>query len=785
MPALINHAKQSDDGNTFSNIGPPNRPLVAFRDCLRNRRHDSSIFPKISSNDTEMRRNWGANPTRTIAVPVSLQNKNADLIASSPSKQSSRSFSDSNMNSSDIHTCRKRNAPGAMPENTRCFTTKHSRSQEASKNQAFNEQEQNDFYHDHNAPLQPPIKTHQRALSPQNRSKIDNLKQKKKYQHEQHYNIEHDSSYVCVRNLPPPLWTEGFAKEVTNSVQRTLDDIISRGRLQHTPPRKIWSSLTPQDILRSTSYGNEHEEEEDNVLGSGSFSKVSKVCIKGNSNCNKSNSLFALKRLKGDLLPLKLTDQSCKNGSVKAFTKAATELAREAFLLSRLDHPNIINIIGWTQNNVASYSTYRRHDAYFLVLELLQEETLDDRIDGWNQNDMNLQETSYMQHELKSHLQRRKIEQLTICKQIASALAYIHSRNVVYRDLKPQNIGFARAAQDSEDDVVVKLMDFGLARELPSNGILPPYSTNSSQQRIFRSHPFKNNSSSLFDMTGTVGTIRYMAPEVCLNRPYGLKCDVYSWSIVSHEILTQMKPYDNMTPDMYQSAVCQQGVRPPTQNMPSEHAVLLTQAWRSDPSMRLPLHRILRQLDLLIKREKLVWEAQELLSGMPEKSESLPQSYSYESTSTRLGSQEEGRQIKKQRWYRNDNNESLLNGHSVENHIFPNASMDYQSENPWTSQYNRYCNLNHPRNSVMHEQSAQPQSYFATPKMSFSSELPQPMTPDRHHRQQIQQQVVTPDSEFNNKCNGYHNNNYFGAETRGGDLSPSHDFYGQRNYGYR
>merc|ERR1712176_494404 len=101
---------------------------------------------------------------------------------------------------------------------------------------------------------------------------------------------------------------------------------------------------------------------------------------------------------------------------------------------------------------------------------LLQEETLDDRIERWNQNDMNLQHTSYMQDEIKSHLHRRKIEQLTICKQIASALAYIHSRNVVYRDLKPQNIGFARVGQDSEDDVVVKLMDFGLARELPSGG---------------------------------------------------------------------------------------------------------------------------------------------------------------------------------------------------------------------------------------------------------------------------------------------------------------------------
>merc|ERR1711957_1061032 len=94
----------------------------------------------------------------------------------------------------------------------------------------------------------------------------------------------------------------------------------------------------------------------------------------------------------------------------------------------------------------------------------------------------------------------------------------------------------------------------------------------------------KNNKQLLFDMTGTVGTIRYMSPEVYLNKPYGLESDIYSWSIVCYEILTKSRPYNNMTPDLFHSLVCQQGVRPNSwqddgtkqeQQLPSEYLVLL------------------------------------------------------------------------------------------------------------------------------------------------------------------------------------------------------------------
>ena len=131
-----------------------------------------------------------------------------------------------------------------------------------------------------------------------------------------------------------------------------------------------------------------------------------------------------------------------------------------------------------------------------------------------------------------------------------------------------------------------------------------------------------------YDMTGLVGTMRYMAPEVCLNQRYGLECDIYSWSIVAYGILTKRTPFEDMTPDMYQIMVCKGGYRPPiivrtncdahsspacsTHSRPpvlsKEYKVLLQQTWKSDPSRRLSFTQIKQQLDLFLLKEKLMYE---------------------------------------------------------------------------------------------------------------------------------------------------------------------------------
>ncbi|KAG7372834.1 serine/threonine protein kinase [Nitzschia inconspicua] len=298
------------------------------------------------------------------------------------------------------------------------------------------------------------------------------------------------------------------------------------------------------------------------LLGAGAFSQVTCVTNK------RDQRRYACKHLQPKLLQ-----------SAKGFLTAATELAYETHLLSSLRHPHIVQVHGWAANGIASFEQ-GQHDSFFLLLDLL-EETLDQRIEMWKQT------PSLSLHDRTV----RKLHKLQCMTQIANALEYIHSQGVIYRDLKPQNIGLLNGT--------VKLFDFGLSRELPLLDLT---------QR--------------FRMSGKVGTIRYMAPEVCLYQPYNIHCDIYSWSMVAYELLSEQRPFEGFTPDLYTTLVCQQGLRPvdplvqqqqqqcsnqntaPSQAIPTEYGMILEQAWHAIPERRLSLQEIQRRLSHLIRKEQ-------------------------------------------------------------------------------------------------------------------------------------------------------------------------------------
>ena len=100
---------------------------------------------------------------------------------------------------------------------------------------------------------------------------------------------------------------------------------------------------------------------------------------------------------------------------------------------------------------------------------------------------------------------------------LASALAFLHSRRIIHRDLKSDNIGF-----DIRGDI--KIFDFGLARELPP-----------AEQA---------NLHGAWKMTGATGTPRYMSPEVALEQPYNESCDSYSFCMLLWEILALKTPFE-------------------------------------------------------------------------------------------------------------------------------------------------------------------------------------------------------------------------------------------------
>jgi len=105
-------------------------------------------------------------------------------------------------------------------------------------------------------------------------------------------------------------------------------------------------------------------------------------------------------------------------------------------------------------------------------------------------------------------------ERLHIALQIAAAMKYLHSHSIMFRDLKPANIGF-----DVRGDV--KLFDFGLARVMSESG---------------------DSNIDVYDMSGA-GSPRYMAPECLSGSAYNMKADVYSFAVVLWEILSGRTPY--------------------------------------------------------------------------------------------------------------------------------------------------------------------------------------------------------------------------------------------------
>eukprot|EP00985_Skeletonema_marinoi_P027460 scaffold22555_cov119-Skeletonema_marinoi.AAC.1 len=126
--------------------------------------------------------------------------------------------------------------------------------------------------------------------------------------------------------------------------------------------------------------------------------------------------------------------------------------------------------------------------------------------------------------------------QWDVCLRIAAALDYLHEKNIIFRDLKPANVGF-----DVRGDV--KLFDFGLATIVSPEG-----------------DPYEDT----FEMSGA-GSPRYMSPEVLKGEPdpYNLKADVYTFSIVVWQILSLQQPFSFVqSRDELVDHVVNQGGRP-------------------------------------------------------------------------------------------------------------------------------------------------------------------------------------------------------------------------------
>jgi predicted Ser/Thr protein kinase len=122
-------------------------------------------------------------------------------------------------------------------------------------------------------------------------------------------------------------------------------------------------------------------------------------------------------------------------------------------------------------------------------------------------------------HSLREEIRRGPLERETVlstARSIASALAAAHAQGIVHRDLKPENVMRTR-------DGAIKVLDFGLARLLPSD-------------------PEGPTTARLTVEGAIVGTPGYMPPEQMEGRPVDARADVYAFGVLLHEMLTGVLP---------------------------------------------------------------------------------------------------------------------------------------------------------------------------------------------------------------------------------------------------
>jgi eukaryotic-like serine/threonine-protein kinase len=153
--------------------------------------------------------------------------------------------------------------------------------------------------------------------------------------------------------------------------------------------------------------------------------------------------------------------------------------AREARAAAGLNHPNI----------VAIYDRGRADGSYYIAMEYLDGETLKELITRGGP------------------LAPRRAIDITL--QLLAALRFAHRRDVVHRDVKPQNIMVLR-------DGRVKVTDFGIARA---------------------------GNSDMTEAGSIVGTAQYLSPEQARGLHVGPESDLYSVGVVLYEMLTGRVPF--------------------------------------------------------------------------------------------------------------------------------------------------------------------------------------------------------------------------------------------------
>merc|ERR1711991_217125 len=139
----------------------------------------------------------------------------------------------------------------------------------------------------------------------------------------------------------------------------------------------------------------------------------------------------------------------------------------------------------------------------------------------------------------------------------AEGMQYLHTLNLVHRDLKAGNLLVS-------DTMVVCVTDFGVSKMMTQ------------------------------EMSKAAGTPMYMSPEIIEGKTYSFSADTYSFAFVVWELFARKLPYGDMIPWEITKQVCDDGLRPEPLDDPID--LLCNRCWDQDPNKRPTFAMILHYL---------------------------------------------------------------------------------------------------------------------------------------------------------------------------------------------
>ncbi|CAJ1945105.1 unnamed protein product [Cylindrotheca closterium] len=297
-------------------------------------------------------------------------------------------------------------------------------------------------------------------------------------------------------------------------------------------------------------------------LGEGCFSNV--FLVVGQSEQKK--------------MALKCLDHN-KIRSPQEFLSASRDLICEANMLAQLEHPNIVKLHGVCTTSI-SESYLQDGEGYFMVLDVMQV-TLKDRLRIWRNDPQSYKKRGLASRLMNKGHSQEKLDQdemmdriNSVAYGVAEAMSCVHKRDIIMRNLAPDNIGF------NETTGKVCLFDFGSARYLEDG-----------------------------DDAAINGSPNYMAPEVMRAGGYSFASDVYSFAMIMYEICTLRK----LTPRANKPFTIHHGTggalprqsgfdsRPSLECIPSRDTqYLIEDCWCSDPQLRPSFEQISRAISEVV-----------------------------------------------------------------------------------------------------------------------------------------------------------------------------------------